>query len=117
MVAEAAHEAERTAMSEAASDLAVIFPLSAAGRGEALVPVGCWLHGCVRSEGEDGLADASGKRNCSFDQPQAREGGTKPLAQGCAECHREALEDSVERVCRAREANLEVALLRFWNSV
>jgi hypothetical protein len=117
MVGETAHEAERAATSEAISGLAVVFPHSAAGRSDALVLARCWLHGCIRSEGADEPADASGMRNCSFDPQQAGEGGTGPLAQGCSECQREWLEDSVERVCRAREANLDMALLRFWDSV
>ena len=104
-------------MSEAVSGLAVVFPHSAAGRSDAVVLAGCWLHGCIRSAGADEPADASCMRRSSINPPQARQGDTAPSALGCWECRREELEDSVERVCRAREAKLDLALLRFWDSV
>lgn len=116
-IAETAQSTERAAMSEAVSGLAAVFPHSAAGRSDAVDLAGCWLHGSVRSEGADEQAGASGMRSCGLVAQQAREGDAGGLAQGCSECHREALEDCVERVGRAREAKLDLALLHFWHSL
>ncbi len=111
---ETANEAERAALAEAVSGLSVVFPHSAAARSDTFELFGCGLHGYVRSEKREEMSHASETRN---DLPQAEGGVTGPLALGCSECHREALENSVERVCRLREAKLDLALLRFWDLI
>jgi hypothetical protein len=116
-IQEMANYAERAAMADAIAGLTSIFPHSAAGRSEAPVPLGCLLHGCVRSEAGEELMDESGVEKDRLNPPQAVGGSAEPLGQGCSECNREVLQDSVERMCRLREAKLDLALLRFWDSV